>query len=124
MAAIKSCGNISTETALLRILRKKKITGWRRNYKKITGTPDFAFPKLKIAVFVDGCFWHGCPKCVLTPKTNRYFWKNKIGQNKKRDQRVNKELRKKKWRVLRFWEHQIKKGIDKVASKIELEKRL
>jgi DNA mismatch endonuclease, patch repair protein len=74
---------------------------------KLTGRPDFVFPKLKLAVFVDGCFWHGCPKHGTRPKANAGFWLAKITGNKARDRRVNRLLRAEGWRVLRIWEHEL-----------------
>lgn len=65
------------------------------------------FPKLKTAVFVDGCFWHGCPKHATQPKTNAAFWRKKIATNKARDRRVNRALRRCSWRVVRVWEHEL-----------------
>ena len=118
MAAIKSRGNKSTELAFLRILKEHKIKGWRRHYAKLEGKPDFVFPEHRIAVFLDGCFWHACPKCSVIPKSNIEFWNKKIAQNKKRDRLVNRTLKEKGWVVLRIWEHDIKKSPDSVAKKL------
>jgi len=107
MAAVRSRGNRSTELLLAALFRSAKITGWRRHYK-ITGKPDFAFPKEKIAVFVDGCFWHGCPRCGALPASNRAYWRAKIARNTVRDARQSQTLKKRKWRVLRIWEHELK----------------
>lgn len=71
--------------------------------------PDFVFPKLKLAVFVDGCFWHGCPKHATWPKQNAAFWRAKILGNIQRDRLVNRTLRKAGWRVLRIWEHELRR---------------
>jgi DNA mismatch endonuclease, patch repair protein len=71
--------------------------------------PDFIFQRPKIAVFVDGCFWHGCPKHVIWPKGNAAFWKKKILANKARDRRVNRVLRTQGWKVIRVWEHDLKR---------------
>jgi DNA mismatch endonuclease, patch repair protein len=106
MAKIRSRGNKDTEVALAKFFRRNKITGWRRN-QKIFGKPDFIFPKLKLAIFVDGCFWHGCPKHGTQPAGNRIFWKNKFARNKARDVLVTRTLRKSGWRVLRIWEHEL-----------------
>ncbi len=69
--------------------------------------PDFVFPKSRTAVFVDGCFWHGCPKHGTQPKGNRAFWKNKFARNIARDLLVTRTLRRAGWRVLRIWEHEL-----------------
>jgi len=81
---------------------------------------DIVFPSKKIAVFIDGCFWHGCKKCRNIPKTNKNFWKNKIEKTKIRDKKNDKKLRKKGWHVLHFWEHEINKDIKKVIQKITI----
>lgn len=109
MASIRSVGNKSTEMALISLLRQNKITGWRRHNKTLIGRPDFIFPKQKVAVFVDGCFWHGCKKCGLKSKSNTEYWGNKIIRNKKRDDIVKRELRKSGWTAIRIWEHDLKK---------------
>lgn len=74
----------------------------------IPGKPDFVFPRIRLAVFVDGCFWHGCRQCRNLPASNRAFWKKKITANVRRDRKIVIELRGDGWAVLRFWEHQIR----------------
>ena len=109
MSRIRGKGNKDTEVVLARLLRTKGITGWRRHYP-IIGKPDFAFPKQMLAVFVDGCFWHGCPVHITQPKGNRKFWVTKLEANKARDRKVNRLLRANGWRVLRIWEHDLVKS--------------
>src|SRR5882762_2834338 len=99
MAKIRSSGNASTEIRLLHILRRNHITGWRRN-QSITGRPDFVFPQKRLAIFVDGCFWHGCAQCSSLPSSNAKYWIEKRVRNKTRDRIVTKELRQKGWIVL------------------------
>ncbi len=70
-------------------------------------TPDFVFPKLRVAVFVDGCFWHGCPHHATQPKNNAPFWRTKLAANQTRDRLVNRTLRARGWKVLRLWEHDL-----------------
>jgi DNA mismatch endonuclease (patch repair protein) len=106
MSRIRGCGNKDTELALAKLLRRHGIKGWRRN-QPVFGKPDFVFQKIKLAIFVDGCFWHGCSKHATKPANNRAFWSRKLSSNKKRDQVVNKILRKAGWRVLRIWEHEL-----------------
>ena len=106
MSRIRSRGNQATELALAKLFRRHKITGWRRN-QKVFGKPDFIFPKHKLAVFVDGCFWHGCPKHGTQPKGNAAFWRKKISRNQIRDRLVTRTLRKAGWRILRIWEHEL-----------------
>lgn len=100
---------------------KKLLVGTHLRYQpKIFGKPDFGSKKHKIAVFIDGCFWHKCSKCYIKPKSNRRFWNTKIKRNIKRDKFINHELKLQKYKVIRFWEHQIKKNIEKCAKKVIL----
>lgn len=135
MSRIRGRGNRATELALARLFRRHHITGWRRQVQ-IFGRarsplragrlsvksgapgvtrptfcvrPDFIFPKLKRAVFVDGCFWHGCPKHATKPKNNHSFWRKKLAGNKRRDALVTRTLRKTGWRVVRIWEHELRR---------------
>lgn len=119
MARIRSAGNKATELRLIRIFRANGIAGWRRGRvirgrraedrrqtKPFSVRPDFVFPKLKTVVFVDGCFWHGCPRHATWPETRAAFWRNKIQGNRARDRRVNRLLKAQGWTVLRIWEHE------------------
>ena len=106
MAAIRSRGNKETELVVAKLLRQNGITGWRRNLP-VFGKPDFVFRKARLAVFVDGCFWHGCPKHCRMTASNRAFWRRKLSRSRQRDLLVNRTLRKAGWRVLRVWEHQL-----------------
>ncbi|MFA5192193.1 MAG: very short patch repair endonuclease [Verrucomicrobiia bacterium] len=107
MATIHSHGNKDTELKLASILRANDVTGWRR-LQRIPGKPDFAFRKQRLAVFVDGCFWHGCRWHCRMPKSRQSFWRPKIARNKARDVEVGRLLRMSGWRVLRFWEHSLR----------------
>ena len=106
MSKVKGRGNVATELRLIRIFRENKITGWRRS-SAIFGNPDFVFSKAQLAIFIDGCFWHGCPLHATFPKTNYVFWKKKLEKNKTRDQAVNRTLKSKGWHVLRIWQHEL-----------------
>ena len=117
MSRIRGRGNKDTELALMKLLRSHHITGWRRN-QNVFGKPDFVFPKARLALFVDGCFWHCCPKHCNTPASNRAFWKKKLAANKARDRRVNRELRKLGWRVVRIWEHDVAKRQNQTFTRI------
>jgi DNA mismatch endonuclease (patch repair protein) len=106
MATIRSKGNKDTELKLIAIFRVAKITGWRR-YQSVAGKPDFVFWRERLAVFVDGCFWHGCPKHGRKPGSNRAYWLPKLRRNRKRDLAVTRNLSKNGWAVLRVWEHDL-----------------
>lgn len=139
MSRIRSRGNRDTELAFVKLLRAHRITGWRRHLpvrvavdsrwlivdrRKRCGShhqpstkdhrlavrPDFVFKKSRTAIFVDGCFWHGCPKHGTKPKGNASFWRRKFAANKSRDARVNRALRRAGWRVLRIWEHELRQS--------------
>lgn len=77
---------------------------------QLTVTPDFVFLKQRVAVFVDGCFWHACPKHATKPKNNAAFWRKKLAGNRRRDALVTRTLRRAGWRVVRVWEHQLQRG--------------
>jgi DNA mismatch endonuclease (patch repair protein) len=109
MAAIRSRGNKDTELRLAAILRAAGITGWRR-HRPLPGRPDFAFYRQRLAVFVDGCFWHGCPRHGRNPGSNRDYWLPKLRRNRARDRSVRTELSKRGWRVVRLWEHELADG--------------
>lgn len=109
MSRIRGKSNKSTELRLISILRDAGIRGWRRNME-LEGRPDFVFPAIRVAIFVDGCFWHGCPEHFKQPKTNPKFWSAKIANNQKRDRRVAKSLKAKGWTVARIWEHSLKRS--------------
>jgi len=97
--------NTAPERALRAALRALGHTGYRLNYSKVPGRPDVAFVGRGVAVFVNGCFWHGCPHCAQRrPKSNSAFWSTKLDANKARDARKVRELRKAGWRVLTVWE--------------------
>jgi len=117
MSRIKGKGNKDTELVMIQIMRKYHISGWRRN-QAVLGKPDFVFFKQKIALFVDGCFWHGCPKHSNMPKNNQEFWAKKLQQNKDRDKYVSRELKKAGWKIVRVWEHELKYP-DKVIVKLK-----
>jgi DNA mismatch endonuclease (patch repair protein) len=130
MSRIRSHGNKDTEVALAKWFRRNQITGWRRQVKiqvtrdqwrvaskrrasalslvtrhsPLAVRPDFVFLKSRTAVFVDGCFWHGCPRHGTQPKSHGAFWRKKISGNQARDRRVNGALRRAGWRVVRIWE--------------------
>lgn len=89
---------------------------------KLVGKPDMVFPRQKIAIFIDGCFWHGCPFHYTPPVTNREFWQEKLKHNRKRDDEVTKILQTDGWTVLRYWEHDIETEAQKKSRIDELKK--
>lgn len=134
MSRIRSHGNKDTEQRLAAVFRTHGITGWRRQVairfrvsgfkSRVSGRkdpkletwnqkhpksvrPDFIFRAERLAIFVDGCFWHGCPEHFRRPQTRQKFWDAKITRNQARDAAVTKALRKVGWRVLRLWEHEL-----------------
>ncbi|MBX2979406.1 MAG: DNA mismatch endonuclease Vsr [Flavobacteriales bacterium] len=104
LSRVHGHGDKANESKLYRTHGMKR---WRQ-HQPLFGRQDVIIPRSKLAVFVDGCFWHGCPKHATQPKGNRRFWAEKLEANKSRDRKVNRELRAKGWRVLRIWEHDLK----------------
>ena len=98
------------------LLVRAGISGWHVQPKGIVGNPDFIFPDARIAIFVDGCFWHGCPKCGHIPKSNKKYWQAKILRNMERDKRLRSELQQEGWTVLRVWEHELGKPKDVLVN--------
>lgn len=111
MSKVRGKGNKSTEGKVETALIEAEITGWEKHPKDILGTPDFYFRDYKLAVFVDGCFWHGCPVCNRRiPVTREEFWRKKIETNRLNDNRVKRKLRSQGYHVIRIWEHDLKKA--------------
>ena len=121
MSRIRSTNNRSTEQAFIALLKSFGIIGWRRHYP-IIGKPDFAFPKARIAVFIDGCFWHRCPLCLdgHVPKQNQEYWATKLARNKRRDARIGRCLRNTGWRVFRIRECTIAKGKPALSARLRV----
>ena len=120
MRQVKSKKNRSTELRLIEIFKQNGITGWRRNYP-VKGHPDFVFPKQKIAVFVDGCFWHGHDCRNTRPSDNAQYWEKKRARNIKRDAEVTLLFEQRGWSVIRIWECELKKANRaKLLEKLEI----
>jgi DNA mismatch endonuclease, patch repair protein len=111
--------NTTPEVTLRKALWEYGLRGYRINWKKVPGRPDIAFPGKKIAIFVNGCFWHRCPTCAYTlPKHNTEFWKNKFDKNVSRDNLKKEQLINLGWSVMVVWECEIKKQLDIIVDKI------
>ncbi len=106
MAAIRSTGNRATELRLAAILRANGLAGWRR-HQQLPGKPDFVFRRERLAVFVDGCFWHGCRWHCRMPKSKQTYWEPKILRNRIRDREIRSLLRRAGWSIHRIWEHSL-----------------
>ena len=118
MKAVKSRNTKTTELKMIEIFKEFHIIGWRRTYPLI-GKPDFVFPKKRIVIFVDGCFWHGHDCRNVTPSDNAEFWESKQKYNKKHDEEVTETLSQKNWTVIRIWECELKKkNKEKLFDKI------
>ncbi len=91
---------------------------YRLNYS-LPGKPDIVFVKPRVAVFIDSCFWHGCPQHLRMPKSNKEYWDSKISRNVARDAEVNAEYADSGWKQLRFWEHELKEDFDLCVDRIE-----
>jgi DNA mismatch endonuclease (patch repair protein) len=110
--------NSSPEIALRKALTALGVSGYRLHRKDLPGCPDVVFPKAKVAVFVDGCFWHGCPICYRAPKQRSEYWAIKVERNRARDKSSSEQLENVGWRVIRVWEHDIITDANAVAKQV------
>jgi DNA mismatch endonuclease (patch repair protein) len=108
MRKVRSKGNKSTELKLIAFFKDNNITGWKRNYK-VKGHPDFVFLDKKIAIFVDGCFWHGHDCRNTRPKENSEYWAKKRARNMRHDREITSMFENRGWTVIRIWECELKK---------------
>lgn len=126
MSAIRGKDNVTTERRLRFALVQAGIAGWRLHPRDVPGRPDFYFPQDDLAIFTDGCFWHGCELCGHVPSRNGAFWRAKLERNRLRDAGVNARLEAENVRVLRFWEHDLKDDlsgcVDAVREKLGIAK--
>ncbi|MDE7328202.1 MAG: very short patch repair endonuclease [Clostridia bacterium] len=120
MSSVRSQNNKSTELRLIKLFKELDIKGWRRNYK-VEGKPDFVFLEKKIAVFVDGCFWHGHDCRNVSPADNLDYWENKRKRNKLRDFQINERFESRGWTIIRIWECELtKKKQEQAISKLRV----
>lgn len=92
---------------------------FRIHRRDLPGAPDIVFTSARVAVFVDGCFWHGCPIHGASPKTNEEFWASKLTRNKQRDREVDCQLAELGWNVIRIWEHEVRKDLSYVVTNMQ-----
>jgi len=116
MSRIRS-KNTVPEVKLRKLLFATGVKGYRIHYD-LPGKPDIVFVKRKIAVFIDGCFWHKCPIDFQEPESHKEYWTKKIQSNVDRDKKVNDQLKSDGWTVIRIWEHEVKKEPEMVVRKI------
>jgi len=125
MSRVRSKGNKTTEVKLIKVLNEYELHGWRRNYP-VKGHPDFVFLKEKVAIFVDGCFWHGHNCRNTHPKNNREYWEKKLERNIQHDKYISELFEKRGWTVLRIWECELKRKnqantISRIKSALHVE---
>jgi len=121
MRAVRAKDNKSTELRLRMALVQAGVCGWSLHAKYLPGRPDFCFRSNKLAVFVDGCFWHGCPACGHLPRVRAEFWRAKIERNRERDKRTRMELQSLGFRVIRFWEHELQVSLKECVRMVSNE---
>lgn len=120
LSAVRGKGNRSTELRMATLLRVLGLSGWRR-HQPLPGRPDFTWARERVTLFVDGCFWHGRPRCYVPPRNNRDFWSNKLADNRARDRRVSAELRRRGWKVIRVWECRVGSASTRQRLRLALE---
>jgi DNA mismatch endonuclease (patch repair protein) len=106
MRKVKGSGNRTTEGRVEAALLAAGVTGWEK-HPALPGKPDFYFPAERLLVFVDGCYWHGCPRHVRYPLASADYWRAKIDRTRRRDNRVRRQLRAEGYHVMRVWEHDL-----------------
>jgi len=112
--------NTNPELSMRKSLRDIGLSGYRLHWKKAPGRPDISYPKKKIAIFVNGCFWHRCPHCRLPlPKSNIKFWQEKFNNNKLRDKQKKRKLETNGWKVFIFWECSINEDAKRCANEVK-----
>ncbi len=122
MSSVRSTGNRSTESRVQAALVRRGLRGWVKHASGVPGRPDFYFPRFRLVLFVDGCFWHACPHCARrVPASRSAFWRRKIHENHVRDRRVRDRLRRNGFHVLRVWEHEVRSGLwlDRLLRKLD-----
>jgi DNA mismatch endonuclease (patch repair protein) len=119
MSKVRSKGNRTTEARFRLALVRSGLKHWKLNAKNLPGSPDVVFPSKRTAIFLDGCFWHGCSRCYRQPKTSRDYWIKKVKNNIARDRRNFRKLGRMNWRYIRIWEHQIKADLSRCLNNVQ-----
>jgi DNA mismatch endonuclease, patch repair protein len=109
----------SPELEVRRQLFSRGLRGYRLR-PKLPGKPDIVYSRAKLAIFIDGCFWHGCPRCYTRPATRRPYWDNKLAENVSRDKAVDRSLKEMGWKTLHFWEHDVKKAPGRIVKRVKI----
>jgi DNA mismatch endonuclease, patch repair protein len=109
--------NTRPELTFRKLLASAGLRGYRVHYN-LPGKPDVVFTRNKLAIFVDGCYWHMCPADFRVPATRTGFWLRKIRSNAERDRKIDLDLAKRGWYVMRYWEHEIKNNPDNVVAAV------
>lgn len=120
MRAVRSRGNKSTEARLRAALIREGFRGWNVGARHLPGKPDFIFYTERLVIFVDGCFWHGCPVCYRRPKSNQEYWDAKVKGNILRDRKSDCELAEMGWKVCRIWEHEVRENLEECLWRIHV----
>jgi DNA mismatch endonuclease (patch repair protein) len=118
MSRIRSSGNRSTEKRFRALLVSSGLSGWKLHPRAIEGKPDFYFVEPRVAVFIDGCFWHGCPKCYIAPISNSAYWSSKILRNRSRRMMITKKLESQGIKVVQLWEHDLRRNPRTCVNKV------
>lgn len=113
------------ERRLFAMLAGMRLNGWKKNVEDLVGRPDAAFIGKRVVIFVDGCFWHGCPHCARPlPETNREYWERKINRNIERDERSRLALINDGWHVIRIWGHEMRDPSARAKIRSQIRKAL
>jgi DNA mismatch endonuclease (patch repair protein) len=118
MAAIRSRTNRTTEVRFRAFLMRTGFQGWTVQPRVGMGNPDFLFPGRRVVVFVDGCFWHGCPRCGHVPSTNSAYWTAKIARNQMRDRSMSRVWRSAGYTVVRVWECELRRSPERCLDRL------
>ena len=119
MQSVRGRGNRTTELRLRYAMVRAGIKGWQLQVRDLPGSPDFFFAHSRLAVFVDGCFWHGCPRCYRAPSTRSAFWRMKVKRNRSRDAATTADLYQQGIRVLRLWECDLAGRLDQAIARVK-----